>query len=133
MGKAQQTELVKQLHPCPVKALLCEPAYEARPRRSVGEQPHNTNGGEAMTQIGQVQLLEVGFGSGAKVEGRLMDELAKLRGDIIAKDDFRGQEEAAPQDINRAGAKCAEQKIVTYPLLDASYLVDSLDPSIGVA
>jgi hypothetical protein len=83
MGKAQQTELVKQLHPCPVKA-LCEPANEARPRRSVGEQPRHNIGGEAMTQIGPVQLLEVGFGSGAKVEGRLMDELAKLRGDIYS-------------------------------------------------
>ena len=44
-----------------------------------------------MTQIGPVQLLAVGFGSGAKVEGRLVDELAKLRENIITKDDFEAK------------------------------------------
>ncbi len=81
-GKGAADRTREAVHPCLVKA-LCEPAYEARPRRSGGEQPRNTNGGEAMTQIGPVQLLAVGFGSGAKVEGRLMDELAKLHENII--------------------------------------------------
>ncbi len=44
-----------------------------------------------MIEIGPVQLLAVGFGSGAKVEGKLADELAKLCEDIITEDDFEAK------------------------------------------
>src|SRR4051795_6282599 len=33
-----------------------------------------------MAEIGPVQVLGIGFGPGAKFEGRIMDELAKLEG-----------------------------------------------------
>src|SRR4051812_29577368 len=37
-------------------------------------------GGGKMKEIGPVQLLTIGFGPGAKFEGKIMDELSKLEG-----------------------------------------------------
>jgi len=38
----------------------------------------NGGGGGKMKEIGPVQLLAIGFGPGAKFEGKIMDELGKL-------------------------------------------------------
>ena len=70
-----------------------------------------------MTEIGPVQMLAVGFGTGAKFEGRIIDELVRLEGErtirvldllFVMKDEEGVVTTLAIEDLDQDGAAYAE-------------------------